>query len=324
MEELDLSEDLPMVEVAKQKKQTKVTSKKVVTEQDEPLVNCLRNERVVVRFIPRPTNLVQNPKHVLYGGMSETATRTFVVPKLTSGLFVNVLTKQEKDFLEDLMGLEPNALSIYKKEDNFWDDSNDNNICEDKLRKQDNYLDLSNPRDYIKYKILLANKDFIAPSIQALEDTPKASYQFVIVSEKDETKKAKEGMTIIQSCYREFGKIEDDADTLKLIIELMDGRPVAPNTKLDFLQTKVNTLIQGNSKLFLKIVSDPLLQTKVLIKKCIEEGLISKRGNYLYLRSDNTPLCEANEEPTLNIAAKYLNQPKRQEIKFSLEAKLKQ
>lgn len=324
MEELDLSEDLPMVEVAKQKKQTKVTSKKVVTEQDEPLVNCLRNERVVVRFIPRPTNLVQNPKHVLYGGMSETATRTFVVPKLTSGLFVNVLTKQEKDFLEDLMGLEPNALSIYKKEDNFWDDSNDNNICEVKLRKQDNYLDLSNPRDYIKYKILLANKDFIAPSIQALEDTPKASYQFVIVSEKDETKKAKEGMTIIQSCYREFGKIEDDADTLKLIIELMDGRPVASNTKLDFLQTKVNTLIQGNSKLFLKIVSDPLLQTKVLIKKCIEEGLISKRGNYLYLRSDNTPLCEANEEPTLNIAAKYLNQPKRQEIKFSLEAKLKQ
>ena len=66
-----------------------------------------------------------------------------------------------------------------------------------------------------------------------------------------------------------------------------------------------------------------MLPTKVLIKKSIEAGLISNRGNYLYLRSDNTPLCEANEEPTLNIAAKYLNNPKHQEVKFSLEAKLK-
>lgn len=324
MEELDLSEDLPMVEVPKNKKTFKATSKKVTMEEQETLISCLRNERVIVRFIPKQTSLVTNPKHVLYGGMSETATRTFVVPKLTSGIFVNVLTKQEKDFLEDLMGLEPNALSIYKKENNFWDDSNEGTICEVKLGKHDNYLDLSNPRDYIKYKILLANKDFIAPSLQALEDSPKASYQFVIISEGDETKKAKEGMTIIQACYKEFGKIEDDADVLKTIIEVMDGRPLAKNTKLDFLQTRVNALIQSNSKMFLKIVTDPLLSTKVLIKKSIEAGLISKRGDYLYLRSDNTPLCEVNEEPTLNIAAKYLNQPKRQEIKFSLEAKLKQ
>lgn len=66
-----------------------------------------------------------------------------------------------------------------------------------------------------------------------------------------------------------------------------------------------------------------MLSTKVLIKKAIEAGLISNRGNYLYLRADNSPLCEINEEPTLNIAAKYLNSPKHQEVKFALEAKLK-
>lgn len=323
MEELDLSEELPMkaIEINKKEKRTKA---KAVERDSEQLVSCLRNERVVVRFIPKQTTLVSNPKHVLYGGMAETATRTFVVPKLTSGLFVNVLTKQEKDFLEEIMGLEHNALSIYRKEDNFWDDSNDGNIAEVKLNKQDNYLDLSNPRDYIKYKILLANKDFIAPSLQALEDTPKASYQFVIIAEGDETKRAKEGMTTIQACYKEFGKIEDDIATLKTIIELIDGRPVASNSKLDFLQTKVNTIIQGNSKQFLKVVTDPLLQTKVLLKQCIEAGIVSNRGNYLYIRSNNTPLCDHNEEPTLNNAAKYLNHPKNQDVKFSLEAKLKQ
>lgn len=66
-----------------------------------------------------------------------------------------------------------------------------------------------------------------------------------------------------------------------------------------------------------------MLPTKVLIKKAIEASLISKRGNFLYLRSDNSPLCEANEEPTINVAARYLNNPRHQDIKFALEAKLK-
>ena len=60
------------------------------------------------------------------------------------------------------------------------------------------------------------------------------------------------------------------------------------------------------------------------IKKAIEGGLISNRGGMLYLKSDGTPLCGDNEEPTLNIAARFLNLPKHQELKFSLEAKLKQ
>ena len=221
------------------------------------------------------------------------------------------------------MGLEYNALSIYKKVDNFWDDSNENGISRVRLTKQDNYLNLADPEDYIRYKILLANKDFIAPSLQALQDTPKVTYQFVIISEGDETKSAKDNMSATMKCYKEFGKIENDINTLRVVIETIDGRPTAPTVKLEFLQAEANKLIQADSKLFLKVVSDPMLSTKVLIKRAIEAGLISNRGNYLYLRSDNTPLCEMNEEPTLNIAAKYLNSPRHQEVKFALEAKLK-
>lgn len=44
----------------------------------------------------------------------------------------------------------------------------------------------------------------------------------------------------------------------------------------------------------------------------------------LYLKSDGSPLCGDNEEPTLSVAAKFLSTPKRQELKFSLEAKLKE
>lgn len=298
---------------------------KGVEEKDanKPLFTCLRKERVIIRHIARPSNMVQNPKHVLYGGMAENAIRVFVVPKLTSGRYVNVLTDDEKEFLEDIMGLEKNALSIYKRDHNFWDDSNPDGISRVILKKQDNYLDLSSPEDYIRYKILLANKDFIAPSLKAFEDYNKATYQFVIIGEDDETKSAKTAMSNTMMCYKEYGKIEEERDTLALIIEILDGRPVAPTSKLEFLQTKINDLIQANPKTFLKVVTDKLLPTKVLIKKSIAVGTITKRGDYLYLRSDGKPLCEDNEEPTMNVAAMYLNNPKHQSIKFALETELK-
>ena len=285
-------------------------------------INCLRNERVIIRHIPRQSNMVQNPKHVLYGGMADTAIRVFVVPKLSSGKYVNVLTDDEKDFLEDVMGLEPNSLSIYKRDNNFWNDSNIDSVSKVMLKKQDNYLDLSNPEDYIRYKILLANKDYIAPSLQDLEDYPKATYQFVIIEEGDETRSAKSNMSNTMMCYKEYGKIEDDKDTLSLIIETLDGRPVATSSKLEFLQTKINDLIQANPKTFLQIITDKLLPTKVLIRKAISHGIISKRGDFLYLRSDGKPLCNDNEDPTINVAARYLNNPKYQSVKFAIEAEL--
>ena len=286
------------------------------------LINCLRNEKIIIRHLPKQSRMVTNPKHVLFGGMAEGSTRTFVVPMLSSGRYVNVLSNAEKDFLENYMGLEPNALSIYRKNNNFWDDSNEAGISKVTLRKQDNFLDLSNPNDYIKYKILLANKDFIAPSMKELEDFPKATYQFVIIAEGEETKTAKKNMTILMQCYTLYGKIEDDVDALRVVIETLTGVTVHKNTKKDFLQTKINDLIQSNSKMFLKVTSDPLLPTKVLIRKSIESGTIVKRGNQYYIKEGSIPMCDAGE-PTLNVASQWLNLPKNQTIKFSLEANLK-
>lgn len=301
-----------------------VTKQTAKPANDGEPVNCLRNERVIVRFIPHPTMMVQDPKHILYGGMAENAVRGFVVPRYNStNLFVNVLTNNEKAFLEQAMGLEYNALSVYRKENNFWDDSNPNGIGRVLLRKQDNYLDLSVPEDYIKYKILLANKDYIAPSLQTLEDRPKATYQFVIINENAESKMNLNKIDLMKRCWMAYGKIEDDMDTLRVVLELIDGRPLSAKTNLDFLQGKVTDYIQSNPRRFMSIVSDELLPTKVLIKKCVEAGLIGKKNDTYYLREDGSPLCEMNEESTLNNAAKYISSVRRQELKYSLEAKLK-
>ena len=170
----------------------------------------------------------------------------------------------------------------------------------------------------------MANKDYIASSLQELQDRPKMTYQFVIVQEGEEAKTAKKEMNATMQSYMKFGEIQDDADKLRVIIETIDGRPLAKATKIEFLHEKINKLIQADPKLFLRVAEDQYLDTKVLIKKAIEEGLISNRGGMLYLKSDGSPLCGDNEEPTLSVAAKFLSAPKRQELKFSLEAKLKE
>lgn len=326
--DLDDSVEVPSVPLKEVKEvekiNTRVQERQYNQQYTSTPINPLRNERIIVRFLGRKNGIWgDNPKHVLAGGMSENAVRKFVVPLLSTGAYVNVLTNNEKEYLEQALGLEYNAMSVYKKENNFWSDANPNGINSVLLHKQDNYFDLSNPVDYIKYKILLANKNFIAPSLQVLEDKPKATYQFVIISENDETKVAKNNMSVTMRCYKEFGKIEGNKDKLRLIVELITGKPTAPNVKTEVLEAQINNLIQKDGKMFLRIITDELLDTKVLIKKSLEAGLIAKRGDQLYLREGNTPLCEYGEEPTFNIAAKYLSNPKRQEIKFSLEAKLK-
>lgn len=325
--QLDTEEfDIPLVEVKKPK--TKVSKEKTkdiqTNNNDITPINCLQNKIVIVRYLKKNHGIWgNNPKHVFAGGMAENSVRILVVPRLSSGMYVNVLTDNEKAYLEEVMGLEYNALSVYKKKDNFWDSSNPEGINKVRLTKDDTRLDLSNPEDYIRYKILLANKNIVAPSLKAYQDMPKATYQFVLITEDDETKVNKDNMSITMQCYKEFGKVEDDFDTLRFIVEIIEGKPLSNNTKLEFLQSRINNIIQTNNKIFLSTIKDELLSTKVFIKKCINNGLISNKNNLLYLKSDGSPLCELGEESTLSIAAKYLSSPKHQELKFALEAKLK-
>ena len=315
------------------KQEIPLSTKRVVEEKpnysshkdyDEP-ANCLRNEKIIVRFVPNPTAMVQRKGHLLSGGMAENATRSFCVPRLAkTGMFKNILTDNEKSYLERVMGLEINALSIYKKENNFWDDSNPSGIGRVVLHKQDNYLDLSVPEQYIQYKILLAHKDQIAPSMEEYETHPKATYQFVIISEGDETQRNLSKMDVTMECYTEYGAVKKDKDTLRVIIEQLEKRPVSANVKLDYLQSKINDYIQANPRKFYKVITDKYLSTKVLISKCVEAGLIGTKNNTYYLRKDGTPLCEMGEESTLNIAAKYLSNIKHSELKYLLEAQLKE
>lgn len=280
------------------------------------LISCLRNKRVIVRFVPKDTGLVTDPHHVLFGGMAMNAKRIYCVPRLQSGAYKTVLTQAEQDFLESYLGLERNDLSIYKKENNYWEGKSVS------LNKQDNYLDLSNPDDFIRYKILLANDEFIAPSISEMELHPLATYDFVIIENDDEEERGGSKMDVTRDCYIEFGKHETDLSFLKTLVEILEGRQLGDRVTINAMKNKCNSLIQANPKKFLKEIRDELLPMKILVRRGVSAGVLSMRGTYYYLRSDGSPLCGDNEQPTLNQAAYYISLAKNQGIRFAIEAAL--
>ena len=282
----------------------------------QPVKNCLRNEIVIVKHVPRESSMIgNNPKHVLSGGMAENSYRELICPVLRSGQLVDVLTKDEKAYLEKVMGLPDDALSVYRA-DNYWKKKTV------RLYKSDNRLDLSNPDDYIKYKILLANSNIVCPNLQTLADRPKASYEFVMIAEGDEAKASMKRMGARKEAYMEYGKIEDDLPTMRVIIESLTGRAVASTSKKEQLVDRLDTLIENDASMFLKVVRDPYLKTKVLIREAVQMGIIVDRAGNLYIRDGNIPMCDSGDS-TLSVASAWLNQPKNQEVKFSIEAKIK-
>lgn len=293
------------------------TKKKVDAMSSEVTTNPLRNETVYLRFVPKVDSLPKG--HVLSGGKADGTFMYLCVPILRStGGYKNVLTNEEKDALERALGLDDNALSVHKKENNYWD--NYKVYIPDV--KEGLKLNLADPEDYIKYKVLLANSDIVAPSVKERIEKPKATYQFEIVRASEETSLENARMDATMSSYREFGKIENDLDTMRVLVEILDGRPYSQTEKADFLKSRINLLIQADPKKFLHCITDPLLHTKVLIRRGVELGKIVKRSDYYYLAADSSPLCENGQSSTLDIAAMYLNLPAHQDIKFILESEV--
>ena len=293
--------------------QTAKRKKEVTVE--EVKANPLRKEKVFVRFVPHDNGVSSKDKHhIMFGGRADGAYDELRVPMLRNGNYKNVLTNDEKEFLENALGLDNNALSVYNTDNNFWDDFKVRIVAKDGIT-----LDLSDPTDFIKYKVLLANTELVAPSVQERLDRPKATYLYELVHEEEETTLENAKMDATMASYKEFGKIDNDFNTMRVLCELLDVRPYAANNKIEFFRSRINQLIQADPKKFYKAITDQMLHAKVLLRVGTENGVLSKRGDFYYLKSDGSPLCGPGEEPTLSVAARYINLPAHQDIKFLLE-----
>lgn len=271
----------------------------------------LPNEIVYLKFLPRKKGMAANvpEDHIIAGGMLGEAVRKYRAPLQRSGAIQNVLTKEEKEFLEKKTGLD---LSVYG---DFWVDFSVT------LRKDvaNNRLDLSNPMDYMSLKLLQALKDEIAPSWDRRND--KLTYDFAIVRGNEEQAEKKKQYDSKKEAFKQYGKIETDRNKLIGVLKLLSNKPISVDSTVDWLQGQVEGYVDDMPTAFLDIINDASFDTKCLINKGIDFGVIIRRGNK-YSTVDGLELCEADEVPTFVNAVRYLENPRNQEILLLIEAKI--
>jgi hypothetical protein len=191
-----------------------------------------------------------------------------------NGSYVNPLSKEEQDHLEGHPGLSLSAgdLSVHKRENNFW-----KSIFKPiRLSKDARTLNLSDPMDYITYKVLLTNDDYIAPD--AYSSQRKASYKYMIVEEGYEDSKKSSSANIVADAYLEYSKIREDKVALGDILFLLTNQRVSPSSTLIWLQGQIGDFIAANPKRFIEVVNDKDLITRVLITKGLTYNAIQKDG----------------------------------------------
>jgi len=269
----------------------------------------LPQHEIVVKFIPRRKGMASsvNDDHVISGGMLQGAVNRFSAPLLRNGSIANVLTRDEKELLEELTGLD---LSVYG---NFW---SEHYVA---LYKDDNRFNLGNPMDYISYKILLYLKDDIAKSWTERND--KQTYRFVITSSDEELSEKKVGLDNKKLAFKLYGKIEDDKEKLLGILKLLTNKPISSASSLKWLQTRVEDFLDNKPAAFIELLNDSRFETKLLIQTAEEKGVIIKHGNK-YQTIDGLELCENSQVATFENAITYLDNPKHQDVRSFIEAKI--
>lgn len=201
-----------------------------ITKTTKPIINCLSNKKITIKHIERSNGFVPNKKNPQFGGLSENATRTFTLRKTQTGSYAPPLNDSEQAFLEQFMGLETGDLSIHKRVNNFWDTQ------QVVLKKSDTILNLADPNDFIKYKILLTNILYIAHSIKELETVRKGSWEFVIVVDNEDIDFERTSNNLLRKAYFALKNIEDDNEKLRIIVQILKGASVSEKTKPNQIQ----------------------------------------------------------------------------------------
>jgi len=277
----------------------------------------LRQGRVKVEPIKRTSDWLPDNSDSAF--MNSGAKIEYVVPRYArSGQLIDPLedlTESEKDKVAKELGFKnADDLNINKKEkENFWINRT---VWIDKNGK---FLDLSNVGDFISYKILEVNLETIAPSFTERYD--KGTYKFALVFEGEEDKLKNVKIDNKKDAYMLFGKIDGSAKKMSDFLWIYyltdrEAKRIPNNPGIDYLRGEIGRIIEEKTGAFLSIMTDPDFDTKVLIQKAVNNGLIHRDGMSF------TVFGEPTSKNSLDGLIAYLKDERNNNVRLSIIGKL--
>lgn len=247
------------------------------------------------------------------------ATISYVVPiHARTGSLVDPLeglTDEQRDKVAHELALESkDDLNPRRKpNENFW--INRSVVID----RNGLFLDLTNIGDFINFKILQCNKEYIAPSWSERYD--RGTYKFAIVFEEEQYKLKLSEIDSKKEAYMQFGKIEGSSKKMSdflWIYYLVEpkAKRLPSNPSLEYMKSAIGTIIEESPGKFLSILTDGHFETKVIIQKAMNNGLIHRDGMSFRIFNENLQLNSLDE------LVSFLEDEKNNSIRLSLIGKV--
>jgi hypothetical protein len=166
---------------------------------------------------------------------------------------------------------------------------------------------------------LIKNSDDIA---RHRDDLPlKPTYLYVFEEETDVARKKSSGAQKKMEAYAHLAKLNKDQSRMVDLCSVL-GIRVTANQEVSFLIGALGEVIDNKVDKFLDAVSDEYFDEKILIGKLLKARLIERRNSSYFLKNGD-PMCMAGEIPFLENACFFLKSGENQDIRLTLESKLK-
>jgi len=273
----------------------------------EPLTieSILKNKKIIIKPIYR--NNGNFPKghdgEFMYTG---TVSSSDLAPQPGTGRYKAILTEEERKVFEEALNLEPGNMSFYKKT-GFWVK------FRPKLTKEERTLNLAEPLDYLEYLVLMADRR-VAPNWNARFDS--GEYRWALVDEEETIKDNVTKSELNKKAYKYFGKIEDSAEDMTMVIRLVTNK-IVKSKDIEFLQSEIQKILDTNMKGFIEVMEDKSFGTKVFINKALDAKALDRtvKGGYTLKGGDEIGR-------TLQETVEFLESNKNQDIYLKLKAQI--
>lgn len=287
---------------------------------EEAMKIALKNETVEVKpvVIERPFFKPGHDGEFMYTGCN----RTYTLPYSNdTRSFVRIFdSAKEQEAFEVLFDKPRGSLNLNNRENEFW------TRLKVDVSKEGKLLDLSIPGHMLEYKILKANTKRVSED-WASRHRPGIEFALVnaVQIQEDDSKKAK----ITELAMDLFTKLRKSNSKMFNVLRLLDKTP--PKEAIDntqFLKTEILKVIDQkeisrngsikNINDFIKVVEDPLFDTKVLIYDAMDANEISLRNGMFKLVATDAVIGNSIEQ-----SARWLDDLVNQESKIILQQRLK-
>lgn len=249
---------------------------------EETLKSPLLNKKITIALVKRvQSSLYKDPD---LSTLATGGSKSFTCPlNKDTGYIVDPLTKEERDYLEEALGID---LNVHKQKDNFWTTKKAKCILRKTGRKASSaniVLDLSNPIQYILYKIALVNPRVASKWAERYD---RKEYEFVIIDGdvelQDELAFGKKERLVRSYLIENEHSKKKLFDLLRMYGTTYASKQVSADSSAEWLLNELEKAARRPSeidKLYTLIkLGEREISDKVFLADCVSSGIIQKSG----------------------------------------------